>query len=269
MKCSGSKYLKDIIFGSPDQSNYDGIHMRGKSAIRHFTYRAVQAVKLVLGGAKNDTDAARDNLTVCGFNCPQQKYQRQARANQKPDNSTQQRKHYQQTNYGGSGWQSDTRYTKTKTYAEAVNGKQKDDYNVPTFNFWNPDNCRIYEQADYSCTYNSVINTSISLSDIQQLDGNESVKSVNTADQQGHSSDVNQIPVVISNRQQKEYLPVNIKPVRKTLKRNNVIVQSKELPVVMNINPSSIYNKCKLFSVLVEQYEADVICMSESWDREN
>ena len=111
--------------------------MRGKSAIRHFTYRAVQAVKLVLGGAKNDTDAARDNLTVCGFNCPQQKYQRQVRTNQKPAKSTQQTKHYQKTNYGGLGKQSDTRYTKTKTYAEAVNGKQKDDYNVPTFNFWN------------------------------------------------------------------------------------------------------------------------------------
>ena len=46
-------------------------------------------------------------------------------------------------------------------------------------------------------------------------------------------------------------------------------MQSMELPVVMNINPRSIYNKCEEFSVLVEQYEADLICMSESWDREN
>ena len=46
-------------------------------------------------------------------------------------------------------------------------------------------------------------------------------------------------------------------------------MQSIELPVVMNINPCSIYNKCEEFSVLVKQYEADLICMSESWDREH
>jgi hypothetical protein len=43
-----------------------------------------------------------------------------------------------------------------------------------------------------------------------------------------------------------------------------------ELPVVMNIiNPRSIYNKSHEFAVLVEQYEADLICMSESWDRDS
>ena len=58
-------------------------------------------------------------------------------------------------------------------------------------------------------------------------------------------------------------------PVRKTIRRNNLVLQSMELPVVMNINPRSIYNKTEEFHLLLEQYEADVICISESWDRDN
>ena len=42
-----------------------------------------------------------------------------------------------------------------------------------------------------------------------------------------------------------------------------------ELPVIMNINPRSIYNKTEEFCLLLDQYEADLICMSESWDRED
>ena len=41
------------------------------------------------------------------------------------------------------------------------------------------------------------------------------------------------------------------------------------LPSVMNINPRSIYNKYEEFPLLLEQYSADVICMSESWSRDN
>ena len=37
----------------------------------------------------------------------------------------------------------------------------------------------------------------------------------------------------------------------------------------MNINPRSIYNKSDEFSLLLEQYSADIICMSESWERDN
>ena len=37
----------------------------------------------------------------------------------------------------------------------------------------------------------------------------------------------------------------------------------------MNINPRSIYNKTDDFKLLLDQYDADVICMSESWEREN
>ena len=37
----------------------------------------------------------------------------------------------------------------------------------------------------------------------------------------------------------------------------------------MNINPRSVYNKVNEFLTLVEQYESDLIFMSETWDRIN
>ena len=67
LDCSQSKYLKSIIFGNPGEPNYDGLHFRGKSAARHFTYRATQALKPV--------------FMVCGVNCPQEMYQEHKRQN--------------------------------------------------------------------------------------------------------------------------------------------------------------------------------------------
>ena len=43
--------------------------------------------------------------------------------------------------------------------------------------------------------------------------------------------------------------------------------QALELPVVVNLNPRSVYNKSKEFHEFVEQEEADLILMSESWER--
>ena len=78
-----------------------------------------------------------------------------------------------------------------------------------------------------------------------------------------------EIPVHITeHRADKE--PVEIRrPIRKTIKRSNLKLQSAVLPVVMNINPRSIYNKCDEFSLLLEQYAAEVICVSESFERDN
>ena len=58
-------------------------------------------------------------------------------------------------------------------------------------------------------------------------------------------------------------------PVRKTLRRNNIILQSVELPVVINLNPRSIYNKAEDFRLILEQYSADCLTISESWERDN
>ena len=100
-------------------------------------------------------------------------------------------------------------------------------------------------------------------SDIVQLDGNTSFLS-------DISESESQIPVHISTHRKSVRLPCEMrKPVRRTIKRNNLVLESMNLPVIMNINPRSIYNKSDEFSLLLDQYSADLICMSESWEREN
>ena len=66
LNCSSSGYLKDLIYGQITERNYDGIHLRGGGAQRHFTYRAVNAIKPILR-AGDEQLAAADNHT----NCPQ------------------------------------------------------------------------------------------------------------------------------------------------------------------------------------------------------
>ena len=53
-----------------------------------------------------------------------------------------------------------------------------------------------------------------------------------------------------------------IKPSHKTF-------QALSLPKVLNLNPRSIYNKLEEFSTFVKEEEVDLICMSESWERED
>ena len=48
-----------------------------------------------------------------------------------------------------------------------------------------------------------------------------------------------------------------------------MIYQASNLPIVININPRSIYNKTEDFKLVLEQYVADIVCLSETWEREN
>ena len=41
------------------------------------------------------------------------------------------------------------------------------------------------------------------------------------------------------------------------------------MPTLINLNARSIYNKVDEFKCLVEQYEADVVLMSETWEHDN
>ena len=105
-------------------------------------------------------------------------------------------------------------------------------------------------------------------SDFIQLDGNVSFMSCEN--ESNNENETNPIPVHISaNRSSRSEPADRGKPVRVTVRRNNLMLQAINLPVVMNINPRSIYNKSEEFSLLLEQYDADVICMSESFEREN
>ena len=52
-----------------------------------------------------------------------------------------------------------------------------------------------------------------------------------------------------------------------TIKRSRKVVEASVLPVVLNINPRSLYNKKNEFCTLIEQTDAGICCVSESWDR--
>ena len=52
------------------------------------------------------------------------------------------------------------------------------------------------------------------------------------------------------------------------IKPSNKVCQALALPKVLNINPLSIYNKVHEFTTFVEEEEVDLICMSESFERE-
>ena len=133
LKCSDSGYLKNLIFGNPDFSNYDGVHLRGKAASRHFTYRAVQAVKPVLGISirtwKPSPRPHNENPVICGTNCPQQQYQQQKWTNQSSGFGGPSRKHLHQFDSQNTGHEN-------RAYADAVINGQNRKYNVPTSNFW-------------------------------------------------------------------------------------------------------------------------------------
>ena len=95
-----------------------------------------------------------------------------------------------------------------------------------------------------------------------QMDGNVSIIS------DVSNSSQNSIPVHITNRTQSnnnsmKYGPMNLL----TVHRSNKYSQTLHLPKVCNINPQSIYNKKDEFISFVNEMEADVIFISESWER--
>ena len=53
------------------------------------------------------------------------------------------------------------------------------------------------------------------------------------------------------------------------IKPSKKVFQALSLPKVLNLNPRSIYNKVEEFSTFVKEEQVDLICMSESWEREN
>ena len=94
------------------------------------------------------------------------------------------------------------------------------------------------------------------------MDGNVSIIS------DVSNSSQNSIPVHITNRTQSnnnsiKYGPMNLL----TVHRSNKYSQTLHLPKVCNINPQSIYNKKDEFISFVNEMEADVIFISESWER--
>ena len=86
LNIEGSQFLKSLIYGKANSDSVDGIHLRGAGASRHFTYRAVQAIKQVLLPSSNSSRnnfSRRENNENDHTNCPQAKY-RKAQYNHYP-----------------------------------------------------------------------------------------------------------------------------------------------------------------------------------------
>ena len=54
----------------------------------------------------------------------------------------------------------------------------------------------------------------------------------------------------------------------KTIQRSEKLVQAASLPRILNMNARSIYNKVEEFKTFVSEREIDLVCMSETWERD-
>ena len=100
------------------------------------------------------------------------------------------------------------------------------------------------------------------ISDIIQIDGNFSFNDLT-------ENCENTIPVYISNNRP-EKVKVHRTQNKKnlvTIKRNNKLIEAANLPTIVMLNPRSLYNKKNEFSTLIEQTEAGLCFVSETWDR--
>ena len=62
LNCSTPGYLRDMIYGDPKESSYDGLHLRGQGSYRHLTYRSVIAIGHIIRA---------DLSSDCQEACPQ------------------------------------------------------------------------------------------------------------------------------------------------------------------------------------------------------
>ena len=106
--------------------------------------------------------------------------------------------------------------------------------------------------------------------EIPQLDGNISVCSIDSSDDENSENENYVIPVIITSvRLPKANLDSRGPPGNIVIKhKSRKVLAATRLPVVVNLNPRSVYNKKEEFKTMMEQLDVDVCTMSESWDRE-
>ena len=104
------------------------------------------------------------------------------------------------------------------------------------------------------------------ISDIFQCDGNVTIEPSNT-DTEYFSIETH---ITFDRSEVPSYNNQPIKSQKRnliTVKRSNKVLEASTLPVVVNLNPRSLYNKQSEFRTMIEQTEAGVCTVSESWDR--
>ena len=114
--------LRNIIYGNIKHENVDGIHLRGPAASRHFTYRAVQALKPVLCTTGPTSHHRR---------------QRNSNLDRKPQNKIGAKKKKNHMDCPQAIYQRNSGKPSDRTsYAQTVKGNYGYAYSVPTSNLY-------------------------------------------------------------------------------------------------------------------------------------
>ena len=102
------------------------------------------------------------------------------------------------------------------------------------------------------------------MSKINQVDGNVSFNSSMSYSEKGSDNLTYEIPVIVSDR---KYPRLKERPAQclKRIQRNNKLLEAVQLPIVLNLNPRSLYNKAEEFRLLIEQTNCNLCFISESF----
>ena len=104
---------------------------------------------------------------------------------------------------------------------------------------------------------------------IPQFDGNISLASLDCSEIREECEESQKIPVVIFERPPSQIKEPRVPTIIKINQKSKKVLVANHLPVIVNLNPRSIYNKKKEFRTMMEQLEVDCCFISESWDRDN
>ena len=53
----------------------------------------------------------------------------------------------------------------------------------------------------------------------------------------------------------------------KVIKRSNKLLEASNLPNILIVNPRSVYNKLTQLKSFIKEHNLDLICLSETWER--
>lgn len=131
--CDNSSYLKNIIYGSHGEHKYDGIHLAGQAAVRHFTYRAVQTLLPIINPSSQPSK--QRNFRVKNHASYREKLPAETWEQDYQHTNCKQAQYQRQSARGSHGVR-----TSNRRYSDVLKNKDTR-YSVPTKNFYDPLNC--------------------------------------------------------------------------------------------------------------------------------
>ena len=63
LKVENNGFLKDLIYGKQNSDTFDGVHLRGSGAERHFNYRVKQAIQPIIKGLSLSQSQSKQSIS--------------------------------------------------------------------------------------------------------------------------------------------------------------------------------------------------------------